>query len=336
MQNKVLPSLFVLLLLLNANLFAIEGKVKLFVKSTDTVYTSQKVTVSIEVLSSALSVTDVNIHFPASAAYIVHAPKSAAYLNSVEINGTTWQMVHYDYEVYALKAGKIAILSFPISFTASMGYGQPKQAFVLKSDALSFKVAAPKGVKKNQFVLVTDNYALNATMKPEKKQLIVGDAVAFTVTQKAHNVPDILLRPVVYRSNALLRVYEKEPVLKSEIKGAFDVSRTDTFTFVANGEGNVTLAAKKVLWWNSATEKTVVATLPAYTFEILPDPQIAIDAKREAQKKAILIALPVLVFLILMYLFVLPKLRHRYRDIECFLKEKIKKSTCALDDKLNP
>jgi len=336
MQNKMMLPLFVLLLLLNANLFAIEGNVKLFEKSTDTVYTSQKVTVSVEVLSDALSVTDVNIHFPASAAYIVHAPKSAAYLNSVEINGTTWQMVHYDYEVYALKAGEITIPSFPISFTASMGYGQPKQEFVLKSDALAFKVDVPKGVKKNQFVLVTDNYALNATMKPEKKQLIVGDAVELTVTQKAHNVPDILLRPVVYKSNAFLRVYEKEPVLKSEMRGAFDVSRTDIFTFVANGEGNVTLAAKKILWWNSATEKTVEAALPAYTFEILPDPQIAIDAKREAQKKAIFIALSVLVFLILMYLFVLPKLGHYYRDIVCFVKEKIKKSTRRLDENLNP
>ena len=72
-----------------------------------------------------------------------------------------------------------------------MGYGQPKKEFDLKSDALSFDVKAPKDVKENQFVLVTDNYSLVSEMKPEKKQLIIGDAVELSVTQKAHDVPPL-------------------------------------------------------------------------------------------------------------------------------------------------
>ena len=293
--------LLLFLVCLTVNLFAIEGKVKVFIPSSDAVYTSQKITVSVELLSNAFSITDAKITFPASKKYIIQAPRSAAYLGQEEVEGEDWQMVHYDYEVYALQAGKIEIPSASVSFTASMGYGQPKKEFVLTSEPLHFDVKSPKGVKSDQFVLVTDMYKLDSTLKPEKKQIIVGDAVELSVTQKAKGVPDILLTPIIYKSNAFLRVYDKEPELKSEEEGKFDVSRRDSFTFVASAEGNVTLAPQKILWWNTLTEKTEVEIIPKITFEILPDPQIAIDAKK-AQQKQLLIYVAVS-FLILLSLY---------------------------------
>ena len=301
MQSKMGLTSLLLLVCLTVNLFAIEGKVKVFIPSSAAVYTSQKITVSVELLSNAFSITDAKITFPASKKYIIQVPRSAAYLGQEEVEGEDWQMVHYDYEVYALQAGRIEIPSVSVSFTASMGYGQPKKEFVLQSDALHFDVNSPKGVKTDQFVLVTNMYKLESTLKPEKKQIIVGDAVELSVTQKAKGVPDILLTPIIYKSNAFLRVYDKEPELKSGEVGKFDVSRRDSFTFVASAEGNVTLAPQKILWWNTLTEKTEVETIPKIHFEILPDPQIAIDAKK-AQQKQILIYV-VVSFLILLSLY---------------------------------
>jgi len=309
MKNRYLLILFVLLTL---DLFAVEGKVKVFVTSQDAVYTSQKVIVAVELLSDAFSIADANIRFPSSSQYIVQAPQSAAYLGKAEVNGTDWQMVHYEYELYALSAGQIDIPAFDISFTASMGYGQPKKAFELKSEALTFKVKSPEGIKPNQFVLVTDNYSLTSEVKPDKKQLIVGDAVEFSVTQKAHNVPDILLRPMRYKSNTHIRVYEKEPLLQSELKGKYDVSRTDSFTFVASAEGNVTIAAQESVWWNSQTKKAEKESIPAIHFEIIPDPQIALDAQAAKKKKWMMIAGVAVMGLLLLWYFLRPVLK-RYR-----------------------
>ena len=293
---------FILIFLaFSLSLFAIDGKIKVFIKSNETIYTSQKMTVSVELLSSAFSITDAKITFPASKKYIVQEPKSAAYLGQEDVEGEAWQMVHYEYEVYALQAGKIEIPSVLVSFASSMGYGQPKKEFSLKSDTLHFDVKAPEGVKSNQFVLVTDNFDLNTELKPEKKELIIGDAVSLSITQKAQGVPDILLSPIVYRSNALLRVYEKEPSLKSDLKGKYDVSRTDRFTFVASAEGNVTLAKQEILWWNSSTKKIHVEKIPAISFVIIPDPQIAIDVKKAEQKQRLLYLAMTLVFLFMLY-----------------------------------
>lgn len=309
MRSKATVKYLVLFLSLSVTLFAIEGKSKIYIKSNDTIYTSQKTIVSIELLTDALSITDAKITFPASQKYIVQAPQSASYLGSEEINGTVWQMVHYEYEVYALQAGKIEIPSVSVSFTSSMGYGQPKKEFALKSDGLYFDVKAPKGVKEDQFVLVTDKYSLISEVKPEKKQLIIGDAVELSVTQKAHNVPDILLRPTRYTSNTFLRVYTKEPELKSGLKGKYDVSRVDRFTFVASGEGNVTIPAQETVWWNSVTQKVQVEMIPEISFEIFPDPQIAIDSKKAQQKQRLLYVAVILIVLLIFYAMFASKIK---------------------------
>ena len=302
-------TMVLLFFFLTFDLFALEGKVKVYVKDDDAVYTSQKVTVAVELMTDAFSITDAKITFPTSPKYIVQVPKSAEYLRTVDINGSEWQLVHYEYAVYALKAGEIEIPSLSIIYSASMGYGQPKKVFDFQSEPLSIKVRSPKGVKADNFVLVTDKYVVKSEMKPEKKQLIVGDAVEFKVIQKANGVPDILLKPFVYRSTDKLRVYDKERELKSGLKGDFDVSRTDSFTFVAIAEGNVTIPVQKSLWWNSITKKVQKETIAAMTFEIIADPQIAIDAKKSEQKRMLGYLVLLAVLLLLFYRFSAPSLK---------------------------
>ncbi len=309
MLNRKYVKLLLLVCLMTVDLFAVEGKIRVFIKSKDAIYTSQKVTVAVELLSSAFSITDARIHFPPSDTYIVQAPKSASYLGKEEVDGEAWTMVHYEYEVYALRVGKIVIPSVAVSFMASMGYGQPKKEFDLKSDALHVDVKVPEGIRNNQFVLVTDNYTLYLKQEPKKEKLIVGDAVMLSVTQKAQGIPDILLRPVSYESNAFLRVYEKEPELKSDLKGSYDVSRIDSFTFIASSEGNVTLPEQERVWWNSQTHKAQIETIPALSFEIIPYPQIEIDAKKAEQKQRLWYIVAMSFLLILLYLLLGKKIR---------------------------
>jgi hypothetical protein len=202
-----------------------------------------------------------------------------------------------------------------------MGYGQPKKEFLLKSDTLSFDVKSPEGVKANQFVLVTDDCSLDTELKPEKKELIIGDAVVLSIIQKAQGVPDILLSPVVYHSNAFLRVYQKEPSLESGLKGKYDVSRTDSFTLIAIGEGNVTVPAQEILWWNSTTKKIHIEKTPAISFEISPDPQIAIDAKNAEQKRFMLYTALVFVVFVLFYMIFASNIRRYKEDLKSRYEE---------------
>jgi len=323
MKNKNVLTSILLFLFLTFDLFAIEGSVKVYVKNNDTVYTSQKVIVAVELLTDAFSISDAKITFPTSSKYIVQVPKSADYLRTEDINGRDWQLVHYEYVLYPLRAGEIDIPSLPITFSASMGYGQLKKEFSFKTDALSIMVQSPEGVKAETFVLVTNTYSLKSEMKPEKKQLIVGDALTFSITQKANDVPDILLKPFVYKSNDKLRVYDKEPELKSGLKGDFDVSRTDSFTFVANSEGNVTLPEKTFVWWNNQTKKLEVEKIDAISFIIIEDPQIAIDERNKKRNEILFSLVSGSILLLGLYLIFREKIhkyialrRHRYEESE--------------------
>jgi len=317
MQNRIL----FILLLLTFNLFAVEGTMRVNLQSHDNLYTSQKVIVSVELLTDAFSISDARITFPSSSKYIVNAPKSAAYIGTEEINGTDWQIVHYEYEVYALQAGEIEVSPVKATFSASMGYGQPKKEFNLKSKALHFSVLSPKGIKKDQFVLVTDNYSLSQKVEPKKSELIVGDAIEVEVIQKAHGVPDILLTPIHYKSTSLLRVYEKEPLLQSGMKGKFDVLRTDKFTFVAVAEGNVSIPEHRVVWWDITTKKVHKESIPAMTFKIIADPQIAIDAKKAQQKQRLLYLIAILLFLLILYRVFGSKVRNYIKERKQLYKE---------------
>jgi len=298
-----------LLLLLTINLFAVEGNMRVDLQSHENLYTSQKVIVAVELLTDAFSISDARITFPTSSKYIVNAPKSAAYIRTEEINGTDWQVVRYEYEVYALMSGEIEVSSVKATFSASMGYGQPKKAFNLESEALHFSVLSPKGIKKEQFVLVTDSYSLSRKADLKKSELIVGDAIEVEIIQKAHGVPDILLKPIIYKSTPLLRVYDKEPLLKSELKGKYDVFRTDRFTFVATAEGNVSIPEQKSIWWDSSSENVMIETIPAMHFTIIADPQIALDAKSVQQKKFLLYTIFTLLLLLVLYRFLAPSLK---------------------------
>ncbi len=311
--TKMRSKILLILLLFTVNLFAVEGKMRVDLQSHENLYTSQKVIVSVELLTDAFSISDARITFPSSAKYIVNAPKSAAYIQKEEIDGNDWQVVHYEYEVYALQAGEIEIASVKATFSASMGYGHPKKEFALESEALHFSVLSPKGIKKDQFVLVTNKYSLTQKVEPQKSELIVGDAIEVEIIQKAHGVPDILLKPIHYKSTPLLRVYEKEPVLQSGLKGKFDVSRTDKFTFVAAAEGNVSIPEHKSVWWDITTKKVHKESIPVMTFKIIADPQIALDAHRAKVKRLILYAGFLIVVLWLAYKIFSPYY-HRYRS----------------------
>lgn len=159
-------------------------------------------------------------------------------------------------------------------------------------------------------------------MVPKRERLIVGDAVDFTVTQKAKGVPDILLSPVVYRSGALLHVYTKEPKLESGEGEGFDAIRMDRFTFVAIAEGNITLPARKFVWWDPLADRMHTEMIPELSFEILPDPQIALDAQKARQRRSLLYSIMALLAGVGLYLLWGTRIQNWVR----MQKERYKKS----------
>ena len=273
-------------------LYAIDGAVSVHLVEKERRFISEEVVVKVDLRSTAFSIKDARIGLENSDDYIVIAPKSAIALETVDINDTQWQVVHYEYKIYPLHAGKIVITPIDITFKASMGYGQPDNNFTFLSDALILEVQVPEGVKKGDFVLSTESYSLESDISPKisetnSTKIKVGDAIEIKVTQEAQNVPDLLLRPFTFTKNEHFKIYRDEPLLKTEVLGSNTIAtRRDSFTLVAFKEGNVSISSQTFIWWDPVNQVLHKEQTKALDFIVLPNPKhLVSDLKDDEPKK---------------------------------------------------
>lgn len=275
MQSKIV----LLFIVLTLGLFAVEGDFSVYVAEQERRFVSEEIVLKVDLKTTAFSIRYAKIGLENTKDYIVLAPKSASSLETVERNDTRWQVVHYEYKLYPLHAGKMTINPIEITFKASMGYGQPDSNFTFLSDALVLDISAPEGVGKNDFVLSTPHYSLKSDISPKLSEtnvtkIKVGDAIEIKVTQEAKNVPDILLEALHFSEDPHLKIYKEEPILKTKIVGSeTTATRTDTFTFVAGKEGNVSIPSQTFIWWDPANEVLHKEKTEALHFIVLAAPR---------------------------------------------------------------
>ena len=310
MQSRIV----LLFIALTLGLFAVEGAVSVYSVEKEDRFVSEEIILKVDLKTTAFSIKNAKIHLENTKDYVVLAPMSAAYLETVEIDDEQWQVVHYEYKLYPLHAGKIRLEPIDISFNASMGYGQPEKQFTLRSDTVVLDIVAPQGVHKNAFVLSTPSYVLKSEVTPKFSEtnvstIKVGDAIELKITQEAKNVPDILLKPIHFSENPYLKIYKEEPILKSkEIGSETIVTRTDSFTFVAAKEGNVSIPSQKLIWWNPVEQVLHKEKIASLHFIVLPAPKSAASLtpseEEEEDKPSALSILLILIVIGVLYKFI--------------------------------
>ncbi len=295
-----------LFVVMTLGVFGIDGAVSVGMKGDKQIYVSQEVTIAVDLKTDAFSITEAKIDLQSTQDFIISAPQSAAFTQTIDMNGSDWQMVRYEYKLYPLHSGKISIDPFKVNFKASMGYGQPVKDFTLNADMIELNVSVPQGVAKESFLLVTPHYTLQTRFNPKPESLKVGDAFELNITQEARSVPDILLRPIRFAKNEHLKIYTQEPTLTTKESGAdMAASRIDSFTFVAKKEGNLTLPSQELLWWNPTTQTLHTEKIPEIHLTILPAPieqsSTSPSIEEDGKSRVWLWTLFMLVMLILLY-----------------------------------
>lgn len=298
-----------LLLLLPLFLFAMQGDVSVKIQPKARYFVSEKIVLQLEVKTTGFSVGDVHVDTSDFKDFIIVAPQSAAYVQSEEIDGESWQDAVYEYELYPLRGGKIALTPFEVSFTGSMGYGQPKRAFTKRTAPLTLQVDSPDGI--DGFVLSTPKLTLDAAYKPMPERLKVGDAFERTITITAVDVPDILLPPVALEQQDALRIYDDEPRLSMEQGRA---KRVEHQTIIASQEGNMTLPEQKLYWYDSVNGTLHEEVIEAVDFEVIGGPG-AVTPDEESSFEALLVVLGVLLLIVGSSTFLLYIVRYEKRYI---------------------
>lgn len=252
-----------LLLLLPLFLFAMQGDVSVQIKPKARYLISEKILLQLDVKTTGFSVGDVRVDSSGLKDLIIVAPKSAAYVQSEEIDGESWQVAVYEYELYPLRGGEIFLAPFEVSFSGSMGYGQPKSTFIKSTGPFTLQVDSPDGI--DGFVLSTPKLTFDVTYKPDPEALKVGEAFERTVTITAVDVPDLLLPSVAIEEQKMLRIYDDEPRLSMEQGKA---KRVEHQTIITSHEGNITLPEQRLYWYDSVNGILHAEIIEAVDFEV--------------------------------------------------------------------
>ena len=316
---------------LPGSLLAIQGDVDLSIVQDHKLWVSQKILANLVVKTDAFTITDLRVDTRSGDDLIIVKPQSAAFKQSETIDGVQWQSTVYEYSLYPMRAGDINLKSFEVSFSASMGYGQPKQLFSLETRPVSLQVNKPEGVDDNTFVLTTQRLELDVSYTPEVDKLTVGDAFEREISVSAENVPDILLQPVPpYRPKndfepAAFKVYRSEPLL-SETKNTENAGightlarRIEKDTFVASQEGETVIPEVIMYWWDPQQQKLHKEHIPAKSFTIVANPLVSDNTltedlqshtgSPEIKKLTYWILLLAIVFIVTTWWW-LPKIKH--------------------------
>ena len=293
MNLKVL----LLLLCLPVSVVAIQGEVELNITQDSNLWIGQKIVANLTVKTDAYSISDLRVDTLGNDELIIIKPESAAYKESETIGDTQWQKTVFEYVIYPMRAGDISIKPFKVTFSASMGYGQPKKNFQLTTQAIQLEVAKPKGAKDTVFVLTSSEFSLQVSYKPDVNELKVGDAFERIVSIRAVDVPDLLLQPVpVYQDSATneeayFKVYRNEPILsEQDNEGQKIATRIEQDTFVASHEGVVTLPEIEMVWWHPQLQELASIVIPAKTMTILSNPLLNAEQDSEQENQSELLA----------------------------------------------
>ncbi|MEA1919560.1 MAG: hypothetical protein U9N52_06955 [Campylobacterota bacterium] len=314
----------VLVLLLPLFLFASKALVELDIDRGQEFFVSKKFNATLKVKTTAFSISDLDVNLGENSDFVIVEPSSAAYISSEEIGDERYQFSVYEYGLYPLKANALSLKPFKVNFSVSSGYGQPKEHFSLETSQKELFISSPKGAK--GFVLATPDLSVKTSFSDNKKSYKVGDAITQTLTIIALDVPDVLIRKVAFSEIDGFKRYENESRLSQEKKDKSLISkRTQSCTYIFKQDGNYTIPAQTIEWYNTQTFKLMSASTKAYSFEVIGEVLEESSAKEKvALQKSLYIAFGIVLFILL---FSYSLFRYKRRK---------NKNRYALEKRINP
>lgn len=185
-----------------------------------------------------------------------------------QLNGELYAVEEQQYAVFPQKSGKLTL--HPPSFQATVYDQFPRQMTVEAKPTTLTVRPAPSDYQGLNW-LPAENIALSETYDPAISTMREGDTLTRTVTLNAVAMPAQLLPTLKFEANDDFNAYPETPEVNNTVKqNKLLGTSTVKVTYLLNHAGRVTIPILEVPWFNIATGKTEIASLPAYTLMVDP------------------------------------------------------------------
>lgn len=218
---------------------------------------------------------------------IVVLPQETPQNSNEQIGGKTYAGITETYTLYPQQPGDFSLP--PAQITVPYANAPPKTtvARVLLSQ-LTFHAEIPAAAQNLNYFLPTTQLTMQQKWSSPLKGLRAGDTITRTITVTATKMQAMLIPPLPFNAPEGIRVYQEGPSVQDQKtdRGEFvQGRRIESVKYFIQKEGDYTLPAIELKWWNLSTNRLVTATLPAvrftaavnanYVAELPPEPEPA-------------------------------------------------------------
>jgi BatD DUF11 like domain len=205
---------------------------------------------------------------------IVVLPEETAENFNEPVNGQTYSGIRRTYLLYPQLAGDFRLPSPQVGVVYASAPPKTAEAH-LTLPPLTFHADVPAAAQGLPYFLPTTQLTVQQRWSTPLNKLRVGDTVERTVTITALKMRAMLIPPLPFEAPAGIKVYSEEPKVQDQNtdRGEFVLGRRiEVAKYFIHKEGDYTLPAIELTWWNLDTGRLVTATLPPVHFAAAPNP----------------------------------------------------------------
>ena len=275
--KKQLPSLFFILLLLSLGVSSAEiteePSVAIQKGTQSDIFQGEKVSFYIKLLSPSVFAGSPRFELPTVSTGLLYQVQARPVLGTENKNGQNYTSQLYEIWFFPKQSGKITVPAINVSFSTSETGTKEEKEYTKRTQPFSFDVKPIPGVPEGEQLIVTDDFEVTQTWKPEVNVGIVGDAITRTVSMRAKNMASIFLPEIETPAMKDVSIYRDAPVVNDRNeRGEATADRTEIITYVFENEGEYTIPDITITWWNSASKKIRENLLKGLTVTMSANP----------------------------------------------------------------
>ncbi|HYK34429.1 BatD family protein [Alloacidobacterium sp.] len=216
---------------------------------------------------------------------IVVLPQETPQNSNEQIGVETYAGITETYTLYPQQPGDFSLPPAQISVPYANAPPKMTVARVLLPQ-LMFHAEIPAAAQDLSYFLPTTQLTMQQKWSSQLKGLRAGDTITRTVTVSAMKMQAMLIPPLPFEAPDGIRVYQEEPSVQDQKtdRGEFvQGRRIESTKYFIQKEGDYTLPAIELKWWNLSTNRLVTAVLPAVHFTAASNPNYVAELPPEPE-----------------------------------------------------
>jgi hypothetical protein len=223
-------------------------------------------------------------------------------------NGETWTHQRWEITLYPQKSGQFVIPPIAVTLQISASTNNNVRGTLLtQPHRFNAALPSPYLTEDTPWVAGEDMTLTQSWSQKEEAPLVVGDAIERTITLAGKNISAMLFPILTPATTPQAQLYTApETLTDSQNRGEYTAKRIDSYTYIVQHNGTITLPPIRLQWWDTQAQQLVTLKAPGAEWHIRHTPTSFL--------KAYWLPLLISLFSIVLMIWIVIKTVKKYRN----------------------